>query len=93
MDSFLNLYKTTINNHLKLKFHFYLKFSMNCQYQYIPDYKNDLHQHKLNQMFVKEILSNSNNYNIENLEIGNSSNHYINELTDAIYSHEEINVA
>ncbi|MDC1356695.1 UDP-3-O-acyl-N-acetylglucosamine deacetylase, partial [Pseudomonadota bacterium] len=26
--------------------------------------------HKLNQMFVKEILSNSNNYNIENLEIG-----------------------
>jgi UDP-3-O-[3-hydroxymyristoyl] N-acetylglucosamine deacetylase len=49
--------------------------------------------HKLNQMFVKEILSNSNNYNIENLEIGNSSNKYIIELTDSIYSHEEINVA
>ena len=37
--------------------------------------------HKLNQMFVKEILSNNNNYSIEKLEIGSSSNQYINKLT------------
>jgi UDP-3-O-[3-hydroxymyristoyl] N-acetylglucosamine deacetylase len=49
--------------------------------------------HKLNQMFVKEILSNNNNYSIEKLEIGSSSNQYINHLTSNDYSHEVINVA
>ena len=49
--------------------------------------------HKLNQMLVKEILSNSNNYSIDNLEISTSTNQYINELTRNDYSHEVINVA
>ena len=49
--------------------------------------------HKLNQMLVKEILSNNNNYSIEKLEIGSSSNQYINQLTSNDYSHEVINVA
>ena len=49
--------------------------------------------HKLNQMFVKEILSNKNNYSIEKLDIESSSNQYINHLTSNDYSHEVINVA
>jgi UDP-3-O-[3-hydroxymyristoyl] N-acetylglucosamine deacetylase len=49
--------------------------------------------HKLNQMFVKEILSNSNNYSIEKLEVGSPSNQYINQLTNNNYSDEVINVA
>ena len=49
--------------------------------------------HKLNQMFVKEILSNSNNYSIEKLEISDSQNQYINELNSNNYSQEAINVA
>ena len=49
--------------------------------------------HKLNQMFVKEILSDTNNYSIEKLEIGSSPNNYINKLTSNNYSHEVINVA
>ena len=41
----------------------------------------------------EEILSNNNNYSIETLEIGSSSNQYINHLTSNDYSDEVINVA
>ena len=49
--------------------------------------------HKLNQMLVREILSNDQNYTIENLETQTLSNQYINKLSDNRYSQEEVNVA
>ena len=49
--------------------------------------------HKINQMFVKEILSNKDNYNIEDLEVIYSPDKYINALNIDNLSHEEINVA
>jgi len=49
--------------------------------------------HKINQMFVKEILSNKNNYSIEDLETKQSSNTYLNKLGIDDLSHKEINVA
>ena len=49
--------------------------------------------HQLNQMFVRKILSNKNNYSIENLELPRTSNQYINKLNNNNYSQEEINVA
>ena len=49
--------------------------------------------HKLNQMFVKEVLKNKDNYSIENLGMINVSNQYIDELSNNNYSKDEINVA
>ena len=49
--------------------------------------------HKLNQIFVKKILSNKNNYKIENLEIKRSSNQYIDDLKSKSYSQEKLNSA
>jgi UDP-3-O-[3-hydroxymyristoyl] N-acetylglucosamine deacetylase len=49
--------------------------------------------HKINQMFVKKILSNKDNYSIEDLEIKYSDDKYINELNLNNLFHKEINVA
>ena len=49
--------------------------------------------HKINQMFVKEILSNKENYNIEDLEIKYSQDEYINGLNFNNLFQKEINVA
>jgi UDP-3-O-[3-hydroxymyristoyl] N-acetylglucosamine deacetylase len=49
--------------------------------------------HKINQMFVKEILSNKENYSIEDLEIKYSHDEYINALNFNNLSQKEINVA
>ena len=49
--------------------------------------------HKINQMFVKEILSNKENYSIEDLEIKYSHDEYINGLNLNNLSQKEINVA
>ena len=49
--------------------------------------------HKINQMFVKEILSNKENYSIEDLEIKYSHDEYINVLNFNNLSQKEINVA
>ena len=49
--------------------------------------------HKINQMFVKEILSNKDNYSIEDLEIKYSDDEYINALNFNNLSQKEINVA
>jgi UDP-3-O-[3-hydroxymyristoyl] N-acetylglucosamine deacetylase len=49
--------------------------------------------HKINQMFVKEILSNKENYSIEDLEIKYSHDEYINELNYNNLSKKQINVA
>jgi UDP-3-O-[3-hydroxymyristoyl] N-acetylglucosamine deacetylase len=49
--------------------------------------------HKINQMFVKEILSNKDNYNIEDIEIKYSHDEYINALNFNNLSNEKINVA
>ncbi|MDC0975429.1 UDP-3-O-acyl-N-acetylglucosamine deacetylase [Alphaproteobacteria bacterium] len=49
--------------------------------------------HKINQMFVKKILSNKENYSIEDLEIKYSPDEYINALNFNNVSQKEINVA
>jgi UDP-3-O-[3-hydroxymyristoyl] N-acetylglucosamine deacetylase len=49
--------------------------------------------HKINQMFVKEILSNEDNYSIEDYEIQYSPDEYINSLNINNLFHKEINVA
>ena len=49
--------------------------------------------HKINQMFVKEILSNKDNYSIEDLEIKYSHDEYINAINYDNLSHKETNVA
>jgi UDP-3-O-[3-hydroxymyristoyl] N-acetylglucosamine deacetylase len=49
--------------------------------------------HKINQMFVKEILSNKDNYSIENLEIKYSHDEYINAINLNNLSHKQTNVA
>ena len=49
--------------------------------------------HKINQMFVKEILSNKENYSIEDLEIKYSHDEYMNLLNFNNLSQKEINVA
>ena len=49
--------------------------------------------HKINQMFVKEILNNKDNYSIEDFEIKYSHDKYINTLNLNNLSHKEINVA
>ena len=49
--------------------------------------------HKINQMFVKEILSNKENYSIEDLEIKYSHDEYINAFNFNNLSQKEINVA
>jgi UDP-3-O-[3-hydroxymyristoyl] N-acetylglucosamine deacetylase len=49
--------------------------------------------HRLNQMFVRKVLSDKKNFSIDTLEILNSSNQYINDLKNNHYSEKEINVA
>ena len=49
--------------------------------------------HRLNQMFIKEVLSDKKNYTIDTLELHNSSNQYIKALSNNHFSQEEINVA
>lgn len=49
--------------------------------------------HRLNQIFVKEILSNKNNYSIEKMEAHITPDKYIKDLDNNYYSQKEINVA
>ncbi|MDC0530801.1 UDP-3-O-acyl-N-acetylglucosamine deacetylase [Alphaproteobacteria bacterium] len=49
--------------------------------------------HRLNQMFVRKVLSDKKNFSIDTLEILNSPNQYINDLKNNHYSEKEINVA
>jgi UDP-3-O-[3-hydroxymyristoyl] N-acetylglucosamine deacetylase len=49
--------------------------------------------HRLNQMFVKKILSDKKNYNIDTLEIKSQSDHYIEDLRNNHYPEKETNVA
>ena len=49
--------------------------------------------HKLNQKFVKEVLSNKENYSIETLDVQSSPKEYINDLSNDHFAQEESNVA
>ena len=49
--------------------------------------------HKINQMFVKEVLSNKDNYSIEELETKHSHDEFINALDFDYSTQKQINVA
>ena len=49
--------------------------------------------HRLNQKFVKEVLSNKENYSIETLDVQSSPKEYINDLSNDHLAQEESNVA
>ena len=49
--------------------------------------------HRINQTFIKEILSNKKNYSIEDLQLQNPSDQYIDSLRNNSFSQDKTNVA
>ena len=49
--------------------------------------------HRLNQNFIREILSNKRNYSIEDLQLQNPSDQYIDDLSNNDFPKDQINVA